>query len=418
MLTPFGAERAGNQDKSIPAWTGGLTRLPPGLAAADRMSDFYKDDRKILTIDRFNAERYSARLAPGTIYLLTHHDGYRIEIYPTHRPAAAPQWFYDATSANAMSAGTRNANWVANAKGGIPFPIPHSGKEAIWNLNLGWRGVQTKSIASSFVVPPNGTPTLTATVVEQRWHPYADMSYRTGPFVGYYLTELDDMTGPPGRAGDVVLSWQSLDQTMVPQITWQYLAGEHRLRRAPQLTYDGQGAECGPIMTVDERSLFNGAPDRYDVALVGKQEMYVPYDNNGMFLHPSGDLLGPNELNPGDVRWELHRVWVLDLTLAAGKHHQLPHRRLYLDEDSWAAVLSEDYDAGGKLARIGQAFNYMAPALPALISNTSVIYDTHGSGYCLARGVTSDHPNGRVLVPATFDPGFFSPNMVAAASAR
>jgi len=417
-LTPFGAEKAGNKDRTIPAWTGGLTRLPPGLTAADRMPDFYKDDRKILTIDGSNADQYVARLAPGTIYLLTHHDGYRIEIYPTHRPSAAPRWFYDATLANATSAEIRGSNWVLNAKGGIPFPIPRSGKEAIWNLNLGWHGVQTKSIASSFVVPVDGTPTLTTTIVEQRWRPYADMSYRTGPFVGYYLTELVDMIGPPGRAGDVVLSWQSLDQTMVPQITWQYLAGERRLRRAPQLTYDGPTADCGAIMTVDERSLFNGSPDRYDIALVGKQEMYVPYDDNGMFLHASGDLLGPDYLNPDDVRWELHRVWVLDLTLAAGKHHQLPHRRLYLDEDSWAAVASEDYDADGKLSRIGQAFNYMAPALPALISDTEIVYDTHGAGYCLAHSVTSDHPNERVLVPATFDASFFSPNMVAAASAR
>ncbi|NPD66010.1 DUF1329 domain-containing protein [Lichenicola cladoniae] len=417
-LTPFGAQKAGNADNTIPAWTGGLTRLPPGVAATDRMPDFYKDDRKILTIDGSNADGYEARLSPGTIYLLTHQDGYRIEIYPTHRPAAAPRWFYDATGANAISADARNVNWVSDAKGGIPFPIPHSGKEAIWNLNLGWRGVQTKSITSSFVVPPDGTPTLTTAVVGQRWSPYADMSYRTGAFVGYYQTELDDITGPAGRAGDVVLSWQSMDQTMVPQITWQFLPGQRRLRRARQLTYDGASVDCGAIMTVDERSLFSGPPDRYDIALVGKQEMYVPYDDNGMFLHRSGDLLGPNYLNPDDVRWELHRVWVLDLTLAAGKHHLLPHRRLYLDEDSWEALVSEDYGADGRLSRIGQAFNYMAPALPALIADTTVIYDTHKAGYCLSHGVTSDHPDERALVPATFDPGFFSPNMVAAASAR
>ena len=30
-LTPMGAERAGNADGSIPAWTGGLKELSPGL---------------------------------------------------------------------------------------------------------------------------------------------------------------------------------------------------------------------------------------------------------------------------------------------------------------------------------------------------------------------------------------------------
>ncbi len=31
-LTPFGAEKAGNADGSIPAWTGGLTKAPEGWA--------------------------------------------------------------------------------------------------------------------------------------------------------------------------------------------------------------------------------------------------------------------------------------------------------------------------------------------------------------------------------------------------
>ena len=73
------------------------------------------------------------------------------------------------------------------------------------------------------------------------------------------------------------------------------------------------------------------------------------------------DLLKPNHLNPDLVRWELHRVWVVEATLRDGKRHVYSKRTFYLDEDSWAALASDQYDARGQLYRAG--FAYMAPEL-------------------------------------------------------
>ena len=334
-LTPLGAERAGNKDGTIPAWTGGMTQLPAGLTGADRMPDFYKADAIVRTIDANNADQYADKLSPGTMYMLKHYPGYKINIYPTHRPAAAPQWFYDATLRNATTAEIKEDNWVVGAKSGIPFPIPKTGKEAVWNLNMTWYGVQTRGNFSTYIVPPNNQPLWNATTLDQRWHPYADPSYTHGPFANYYLIAAENTIGPPNRVGNQILAYEAFDQTAAPQITWQYLVGQRRLRKAPQVTYDGAYPDCGGITTVDENSLFNGAPDRYTITLLARREMYIPYDNNGMSDATSSEILQPNYLNPKNIRWELHRVWTIDLMLAPGKRHSLPHRRVYLDEDTW-----------------------------------------------------------------------------------
>lgn len=417
-LTPFGSERAGNSDGSIPAWTGGLTTMPAGLTGSDKMPDFFKNDAKVLTIDATNVDRYASRLSPGTIYMLKHYAGYRINVYPTHRTESAPQWFYDGTFRNATSATLKDNNWVVGAKGGLPYPIPQNGKEVAWNHNYAWFGVQTRGLGSTYIVSPNGTPLLNASNVDQRWFPNVDPNYTSGAFLLYYIVARESTDGPPNRVGEQILSWNAFDETLAPQITWQYLVGQRRLRKAPQVTYDGSFPDCGGITSVDELALWNGPPDRFDMKIIGKQEMYIPYNNNGMTYDTSDGLLAPNFLNPNDIRWELHRVWTLDLTLAAGKRNLYPHRRVYFDEDTWSGGVSEDYDASGTLAKIGQAFEFNLPAFPGTISTSVVDYDTRGSGYCLLDIATASHPQERAAVPANYPSSFFAPDTVAAESVR
>lgn len=420
VLTPFGAERAGNAAGTIPAWTGGLTQLPPGLVATDKMPDFHKDDKPTLTINAGNADQYSDHLSIGTLYMLKHYPGYKLVVYPTHRDASAPQWFYEATFKNATTAEIKDGLWVANAKSGIPFPIPKTGLEAIWNLNLIWYTVQGIGHGSAYVVAPGGVPLLNSTTLDQRWSPYTDPNYSGDAFKGYYLLAEENTIGPANRVGNQILAYESFDQNVSPQITWQYLVGQRRLRKAPQVTYDGAYPDCGGISTVDENSLFNGAPDRYNFRIVGKKEIYVPYDNNGLGFHTTTEVLQPNFVNPDLVRWELHRVWIIDLTLAPGKRHLLPHRRIYLDEDTWQATTSEDYDTNGVLAKIGLAFTYTAPAFPGVFESTNMLYETRGSGYCIRFLVSADHPAERALIPVkpAFPASFFSPNTIAAESVR
>lgn len=140
-LTPFGAEKAGNKDGSIPAWTGGLTKVPAGYEPGSARPDPFPDEKPVVQISAKNLEQYKDKLSEGTQTMLRQHPSYRLDVYPTHRTAAAPQWVYDNTFQNATRAKTTaGGNSVENAYGGIPFPIPKSGAEVMWNHLLRWRG--------------------------------------------------------------------------------------------------------------------------------------------------------------------------------------------------------------------------------------------------------------------------------------
>jgi hypothetical protein len=92
----------------------------------------------------------------------------------------------------------------------------------------------------------------------------------------------------------------------------------------------------------DDVYVFNGPMDRWDWKLIGKKEMYVPYNAyKAVYESKVKELFTPKHVNPSCVRWELHRVWVVEATLKPGKRHLYKKRRFYLDEDSWRAVAAE-----------------------------------------------------------------------------
>src|SRR3546814_8151734 len=86
--------------------------------------------------------------------------------------------------------------------------------------------------------------------------------------------------------------------------------------------------------TCDDAFIFNGSLERYDFKLIGKQELYVPYNTYKLVFAPKPDqVFTANHVNPDFVRWELHRVWVVEATLKPGKRHVYAKRRFYLDEE-------------------------------------------------------------------------------------
>ena len=130
--------------------------------------------------------------------------------------------------------------------------------------------------------------------------------------------------------------------------------------------------------------MFNGAGDRYDWELLGKQEMIIPYNTNGFASakYEYKDIIRKQHLNPDPMRYELHRVWGIEGKLKPGFTHVFASRRqLYLDEDGWAAVAATLYDGGGKISRVqeGHMFNYYDQPLCAISSE--VIYDVTGGRY-------------------------------------
>ncbi len=121
-LTPLGAERPGNAEGSIPAWTGGITEPPPGYAPDRQHLDPFAEDPILLRISADNLDQYADRLSEGQKALLrAYPDSWRMPVYPTHRSASYPEWVYEAVKANAATAraGTRGQGRCSRRHGSV-----------------------------------------------------------------------------------------------------------------------------------------------------------------------------------------------------------------------------------------------------------------------------------------------------------
>ena len=383
-LTPLGAERAGNKDGTIPAWEGGYTQVWPGYQSGQPRPDPFANDKPLFQITAKNMAQYADKLSDGVKTLLQRYPTYRLDVYPTHRTAAAPQWVYDNTFMNATRAKlTYNGMSMEGAYGGIPFPIPKDGDEVMMNHLYGWRGESFKYDGSTYVVA-NGKPVLATAATSSFQFPYY---YRAGAperSNGYHILGRINTTGPPLKAGEATAYHEPINKLDPGRQVWLYLVGQRRIRRAPDIAYDTPNTLTSGLSFYDEATLFNGAMDRYEWKLLGKKEMFIPYNTQQFHTQKVNQVLGPKHLNPDHVRWELHRVWVVEATLAPGKRHALPRRLFYLDEDTWITILADGWDARGQLWHTGLTLPFIVPELPATTVISYVIYDLLKGSYSAA----------------------------------
>jgi hypothetical protein len=382
-LTPFGAERAGNADGTIPAWTGGFTSVPAGYVSGQPRPDPYADDKVLFSINAQNVAQYADKLPQGVIEMMKRYPTYRIDVYPTRRPHAMPQYIYDNTALNVTRAQlSADGTAVSGAFGGVPFPIPSNGAEVMWNHLTSYQGEALKALNSNYVVASSGQKYMAslATVVSD--FPYYHKDGSPDAFNGIYKQYIVDTIAPPYQAGVAIMSIQQLDANAHPPKTMQYLPGQRRVREAPDLSHDNPNFLAGGIGNFDESFDYDGRMDQYNFNLVGKKEVFVPYNNNRCFLTSYDDQLGPNHYNPDVLRWELHRVWVVDMTLLPGARNVDAHRVMYVDEDSWVALCCDVYDASGAYWKFLHAFVINAYELPTTLANaTTVFYDLHKGDY-------------------------------------
>ncbi len=360
-LTPVGAERAGNKEGTIPAYGGGLTTAPAGFDKAKGVRpDPFAAEKPLFSIDGKNADKHGDKLSEGAKALLKNHASFRMDVYPTHRTVAYPKYVLDATAKNATAAKT-DAEGMAltGARTGVPFPIPKSGHEAMWNFLTRFMGpVITIPHARAYNVDATGKVTLSSDALWYQEQPNHDADKPGEQFSRVQVF----YSGPARRAGEAIMVKDPLDFS-VGRRSWQYLPGQRRVRLAPDIAYDTPNPGTG-MSTYDDVNIFNGKMDRFDFKLVGKKEMYIPYNAYRMvYAANAGDVFKPKHLNPDLVRWELHRVWVVEAKLKEGKNHIYSRRTFYLDEDSWAIAAVDQYDGRGQLWRPG--FSYMAPAYDA-----------------------------------------------------
>jgi hypothetical protein len=382
-LTAIGAEKAGNAAGTIPAYAGGLTTPPAGFKPGDGIRpNPFAADKPRLQIDAKNMAAHAAQLTEGTKALLQKYPSFRVDVYPTQRSVAFPKWVADNTVKNAVKAKTLNdGRSIEGAHAGFPFPLPKNGHEAMWNHLVRFNGSAYEAKYRNLSVDASGRATLATEGLSVQEYPFWDNSKTAADT--FWRIKLS-YTGPARRAGEALMLIDPLDIGTKDRRAWSYLPGQRRTKVAPDLSHDTPNPGTAGATTFDDTFIFNGSMERFDFKLVGKKEMLVPYNAYAAVYGAKQDeLLKPNHLNPDLVRWELHRVWVVEATLKEGKRHVYGKRVFYLDEDSWAAVASDQYDPRGQLYRAG--FAYMAPSydLPAPYSDMFGHYDLVSRVYSL-----------------------------------
>ncbi len=382
-LTPLGGERAGNQEGTIPAWEGGITTPPAGYQPGDHHPDPYADDEILFSVTAGNLSQYADKVTPGHQAMLKTYDTFKMNVYRTRRSASAPQRIYDATRKVAATAElVRGGNGVTGSVIGIPFPIPQSGLEAIWNHLLRYRGdMGTRHFAQA--TPTRGGRYTLVKFAEEYSLQYSQEGMTEGELknkLGFFKQKV---AAPARLAGGIILVHETLDQVEEPRSAWSYNPGQRRVRRAPNIAYDTPGTASDGLRTTDNFDMFTGGTDRYDWKLVGKKEMFVPY--NSYKLHSDSlkykDILTPLHINPEHLRYELHRVWVVDATLKKRARHIYKRRTFYFDEDSWQILHVDQYDNRDQLWRVseGHVINYYE--LPTLWTTLEVITDLQAGRY-------------------------------------
>ncbi|MBL4764568.1 MAG: DUF1329 domain-containing protein [Colwellia sp.] len=393
-LTPMGAVQAANKDGSIPEWTGGITKAPEGYSVGEHHVDPYPNDKVQYSITAKNVSDYKGLLTPGQVKLFeTYPETFKMNVYQTRRSASYPDHVYQAVKINSTRAElVKDGNGIQGAAVGIPFPIPANGLEAIWNHTLRYRGESVTRQGGQ------AAPTASGDFTYIGLHESLLLPYNVK---GASPSELEKtnilfkfkqkVTEPARLAGTALLVHETMDQIKTPRQAWTYNTGQRRVRRAPNVAYDAPGTASDGLRTTDDFDMYNGAPNRYNWTLKGKQELLIPY--NDYRLHSDNvkynEILQPGHINPELIRYEKHRVWVVEATLKDKTRHTYKKRVFFIDEDSWQVAITDIYDNRDELYRVGVSHTINYYEVPTLWSTLDVFHDLQSRRY-IALGLDNE----------------------------
>lgn len=413
QLTPVGAIKAGNKEGTIPEWAGGITKAPKGFKSGQHHPDPYANDKVKFKITSKNYKQYKDKLSAGHVRLFElYPNKFSMNVYQTRRSAGYPKRVYRATKQSAVSAKMLpTGNGVVGSKNlsGVPFPIPKTGLEVVWNHIMRYRGDSPiKRRAIQALVNRSGSSNLVT--FEDDFYPIYSIEGMTEEKMNNVLIYFKQKVTSPARlAGGLLLVHETLDQNKQPRKAWVYNPGQRRVRRAPNVAFDNPREASDGLVTTDQYDMFSGSPERYDWKLEGLQEMYIPY--NSYKLHSNKlkykDILTPLFMNRDVVRYELHRVWKVTATLKPGMRHIYKKRVFYFDEDSWQLAVCDIYDGRNKLWRmsVGHILSYYD------VLSTWTTVDEHidvQSGRYVAMGLNNEekytYEFGQSLTARDFQP--------------
>ncbi|MEE1924551.1 DUF1329 domain-containing protein [Pseudomonas sp. 148P] len=356
-LTPFGAIKAGNAEGTIPAYDGGLRTAPADFKPDSGFwADPFRNEKPLFRITAQNVAQYADKLSDGQKEILKKYPEYYFDIYPSHRTTAYPKEVLEATVRNATSCNTQKDGLAVDpaCRGGLPFPIPKTGNEVIWNQQLRYKigpGYSTTSSSNSWVMDANGQRTKAAEQATFEEQPYYQPTQADrDPMMYARVYSLNNY--PARRSGEVTVLNDYLDPATKARRAFSYSPGQRRVKLAPEFSFDTPVASQGGVTLFDELQMFSGSQDRFDYKLVGRKEMYIPYNAYKFYFEcKQDDQFLKHHANPACERWELHRVWVVEATLKPGKRHVYSKRTYYLDEDTFGIGLYDAWDQSGALYR-------------------------------------------------------------------
>lgn len=367
-LTPLGAERAGN-GSDIPDWRGGVRMPPPGYPA--QQSPAFGRDAAVLTINGQNWREYAAFLTPGLQALLRQHPSLiTLNIYPTRRTAAAPEAVYDAAYRNAVRVDSEPATGAPlYARAAIPFPLPMNGQQVIWNHLARWQGLDWQELVEDVQV-------VNGSIQHLRWQLSDDRSayYERTLARPAAIQELGTVTL---ASADLTLRWHA-DTRIGGQ--WQQQG----------IWPAGWKAD---LPMLDERDMFSGSVSLYQWQLLGIREFYVPYNVDRQGLPVARNAEVPEMAT---IRFEKHRLLVVDGILRKGVRHPYHKRVFYIDPDSSQIILADMYDNNGRLWRTGINMPMLRYEAQALVSGGMISLDLLDHSYALVNWPVDVNASGLV----------------------
>jgi hypothetical protein len=331
-------------------------KMPQGWTPTKPRPDPYLTEKPLFSITASNVDQYKSHLSLGQIALLKTLPGDRMDVYPTHRSCGYPDIVYNRTKENATIARMTDDGWGLGAAtgSGFPFPIPKTGVEAMWNHKLRYQGAgRTEPNATVLSPSRGGSDFLYLDYVTTTLSPYQlPETKKLEDAKGVEMYVYIETKSPSALAGTLQIGIYYLHKLSEG---WQYFTGQRRVRRLSTYAYDAPVIGLENTYYVDQGWMYNGMLDRYTYKLIGKQEMYLPYNNfavrdAGRFSIKT--LFGHDHPNPDAVRYELHRVWKVEADVRSDQRHASPHRVFYLDEDTWAILVEDLYDAQGNIQRV------------------------------------------------------------------
>lgn len=426
-LTLTGAEKAGNTDGSIPAWEG--KDVPAsGWSYGKYRGDYWKHkgEKSKFSIDAANVDKYKDKLSPGQLQFVKQTKGYRMDVFPTHRNAEFPDFVASNTRKN-EGAAKLNANGALKTAylPGIPFPKPKSGAEMMQNYLVRYRGIGI-DMPGTFTMTsprPGSTEWIEPKGPQHLYYPWAKKGGSVTPeqIGDLWYNVFFQYQSPPALAGQgIVISWNFNKDNEAHY----YFPGQRRVRRLPSANYDTPQIGFENQYTFDQPELFNGSLDRFDWKIVGKKEMYVPYNNFAMydFRQKLHDVIQNKFIKNESRRYELHRVWVVEGTVKKGVRHTAPKKVFYFDEDTFLILAGEDYDAKGSLWKYREAYSIPIWELGGIYDHLPFVqYDLISGRYVYDQGCIGVGKDFHWLAETNdsrFKPGYFTADNLRAVSDR